>query len=74
MGRVDYTTCKGIKRDGSTCTKPGAKRHSGYCSHHKNQFKSDTKPVIDKDQQIAMLMEQVNRLQIENNLLKSLVK
>ena len=71
--KVEYAHCKGTKRDGSPCTKPGAKKSHGYCTHHKNQFKSDTTPV-DKDKQIAMLMEQVNRLTIENDLLKSLVQ
>lgn len=73
MVKVEYATCKGTKRDGSDCTKPGAKIHNGYCTHHKNQFKIEITP-IDKDKQIAMLLEQVNRLTIENDLLKSLVQ
>ena len=73
MGHVEYANCKGTKLNGEPCTKPGAKRNQGYCSHHKYQINSDTKP-IDKDKQIAILLDQVNRLTIENDLLKSLVK
>lgn len=67
MVKVKYATCIGFKLNGEPCTKPGAKIHSGYCTHHK-------KKPIDKDQQIAILLEQVNRLTIENDLLKSLVQ
>jgi hypothetical protein len=65
MGRVEYAICVGTKKDGSSCTKPGAKKHFGYCSLHKDQNNR-----LDKDQMIADLIKHVNELQIEIQKLK----